>query len=65
METSTLLSAGAWAEQTFGSVRLGHRSCSERAVTMATAIAHDPSASLPQQMGSEAASHAFQDFVGE
>src|SRR3989440_507674 len=63
METSTLLSARAWAEQTFGSVRLGHRSRTARAVTMATAIAHDPAASLPQQMGSEAASHAAYRFL--
>ena len=58
METSTLLSALGWAEQTFGAVRLGHRSRTERAVTMAAAIAHDPGASLPKQMGSEAALHA-------
>jgi hypothetical protein len=32
METSTLLSAQEWAEQTFGSVRLGHQDRTERAV---------------------------------
>src|SRR2546423_1789497 len=63
METSTLLSAQQWAEQTFGSVNLGHRSRRERAVTMATAIAAAPAASLPKQMGSEAALHAAYRFL--
>src|SRR3989440_24330 len=63
METSTLLSAQQWAEQTFGSVNLGHRSRRERAVTMAAAIAADPAASLPKQMGSEAALHGAYRFL--
>jgi hypothetical protein len=63
METSTLVSAPAWAEQTFGEVRLGHRSRTERAVAMAAAIAADPAASLPKQMGSEAALHAAYRFL--
>ena len=63
METSTLLSAPQWAEQTFGSVNLGHRSRRERAVTMAAAIAADPAASLPKQMGSEAALHGAYRFL--
>jgi hypothetical protein len=63
METSTLLSAPAWAEQTFGEVRLGHRSRTERAVAIASAIAADPTASLPKQMGSEAALHATYRFL--
>jgi hypothetical protein len=63
METSTLLSAPEWAEQTFGGVRLGHRSRTERAVAMATAIAADPAASLPKQMGSESALHAAYRFL--
>jgi Transposase DNA-binding/Transposase Tn5 dimerisation domain len=63
METSTLLSAPEWAEQTFGQVRLGHRSREERAMTMAAAIAADPGASLPKQMGSEAALHAAYRFL--
>ncbi len=62
METSTLLSAQPWAEQTFGEVRLGHRSRTRRAVTMAAAIATDPAASLPKQMGSEAALHGAYRF---
>ena len=63
METSTLLSAHAWAEQTFGEVRLGHRSRTQRAVAMAAAIARDPAASLPKQMGSEAAVHGAYRFL--
>src|SRR5438128_12628830 len=63
METSTLLCAQQWAEETFGEVRLGHRSREERAVTMAAAFAADPGASLPKQMGSEAALHAAYRFL--
>src|SRR5437667_2979048 len=63
METSTLLSAQQWAEQTFGSVNLGDRSRRERAVTMAAAIAADQAASLPKQMGSEAALHGAYRFL--
>ncbi len=63
METNTLLCAQAWAEQTFGQVRLGHRRRTERAVKMATAIAADPAASLPKQMGSEADLHGAYRFL--
>ena len=63
METNTLLCAPEWAEQTFGQVRLGHRRRTERAVKMATAIAADPAASLPKQMGSEAALHGAYRFL--
>jgi hypothetical protein len=58
MNPSTLLSARHWAEDTFGSVRLGDRRRTERAVEMACAIAHDPAASLPAQMQDEAATQA-------
>ena len=63
METSTLLSAQEWAEQTFGEVQLGHRRRRERAVKMAAAIAADPAGSLPKQMGNEAALHAAYRFL--
>ena len=63
METSTLLLAPSWAEQTFGSVRLGHQRRTERAVAMAAAIATDAGASLPKQMGSEAEAHAAYRFL--
>src|SRR6266436_5891772 len=63
METSTLLSAQQWAHKTFGEVDLRHRSREERAVTMAAAMAADPAASLPKQMGSEAEAHAAYRFL--
>jgi Transposase DNA-binding/Transposase Tn5 dimerisation domain len=63
METSTLLSAQQWAEETFGEVNLGDPRREERAVTMAAAMAMAPAASLPQQMGSEAATHAAYRFL--
>ncbi len=63
MNASTLLSAQQWAEHTFGSVRLGHQDRTERAVKMAQAIAHDPSASLPAQMQSGAATEAAYRFL--
>jgi Transposase DNA-binding/Transposase Tn5 dimerisation domain len=50
MNTSMLLSAKEWAEQTFGSVRLGDHRRKRRAVLMAERIAHDPASSLPAQM---------------
>jgi hypothetical protein len=58
MEPGTLMSARQWAEQTFGEVQLGDQRREQRAVTMAAAMAADPAASLPQQMGSEGQTHA-------
>jgi hypothetical protein len=58
MQTGTLMSAQQWAEQTFGEVDLGHQRREERVVRIATAMAIDPGASLPQQMGSEGEAHA-------
>jgi Transposase DNA-binding len=63
MNTSSLLSAHEWAQQTFGAVWLGDQRRVERALVMAEAIAHDPSASLPAQMQSEAALHAASRFL--
>lgn len=63
METRTLLSAPAWAQQTFGQVDLGHRDRQERVVKIATAMAADPAGSLPKQMGSEANLHAAYRFL--
>jgi hypothetical protein len=63
MEPGTLLSAQQWAEQTFGEVQLGHQQREERAVKMAAAMAIDPAASLPQQMGSEGQAHAAYRFL--
>ncbi len=63
MEPGTLLSARHWAEQTFGEVELGDQRREQRAVTMAAAMAADPAASLPQQMGSEGQAHAAYRFL--
>ncbi len=62
METRSLLSAPAWAQQTFGQVDLGHRDRKARVVKIAAAMAADPSGSLPKQMGSEANLHAAYRF---
>lgn len=63
MKTSTLLSALQWAQETFGSVRLGDQRRTERAVEIASAIAHNPAASLPAQMQSDAATEAAYRFL--
>jgi hypothetical protein len=63
METSKLLSAQQWAEQTFGEVELGHRRRAQRVVRLAAAMATNPAASLPQQMGSEGQAHAAYRFL--
>ncbi|MFL5592426.1 MAG: transposase DNA-binding-containing protein, partial [Ktedonobacteraceae bacterium] len=44
MNASTLLSALQWAEDTFGTVRLGDQRRTVRAVEIASAIAHNPAA---------------------
>src|SRR2546421_5329898 len=63
MNSSTLLSASQWAEDTFGSVRLGDQRRTERAVAIASAIAHEPAASLPAQMQDEAALEGAYRFL--
>jgi len=49
------LSAEAWAKQQWGTVRLGDRRRTERAVEMGMRMAAHPEASLPTQMGSKGA----------
>jgi hypothetical protein len=44
------LHLGTWAEQQFGSARLGDERRTRRVVTMASAMVAHPSASLPQQL---------------
>ena len=61
MNASTLLSAVQWAEDTFGSVRLGDQRRTARAVESASA--HNPAASLPAQMQDEAATEATYRFL--
>src|SRR6266852_1519686 len=63
MNANTLLSALQWAENTFGSVHLGDQRRTERAVEIASAIAHNPAASLPEQMQDEAATEAAYRFL--
>src|SRR5713226_1350741 len=63
MNPNTLLSALQWAEYTFGNVRLGDQRRTERAVEIASAIAHNPAASLPAQMQDEAATEAAYRFL--
>ena len=63
MNPSTMLSALHWAEYTFGNVHLGDVRRTERAVAIASAIAHDPAASLPAQMPDEAALEGTYRFL--
>ena len=63
MNASTMLSALHWAEYTFGSVYLGDVRRTQRAVKIASAIAHNPAASLPAQMADEAALEATYRFL--
>ena len=63
MNASTLLSALQWAEDTFGTVRLGDQRRTVRAVEIASAIAQNPAASLPAQMQDDAATEAAYRFL--
>src|SRR6266705_2847317 len=63
MNPSTMLSALHWAEDTFGSVHLGDVRRTQRAVAIASAIAHNPAATLPAQMPDEAALEATYRFL--
>src|SRR5438309_2343478 len=63
MNASTLLSALQWAEDAFGTVHLGDQRRTERAVAIASAIAHNPAATLPEQMQDEAALEATYRFL--
>src|SRR5881275_2483591 len=63
MNASSMLSALQWAEYTFGSVHLGDVRRTQRAVAIASAIAHNPAASLPVQMPDEAALEATYRFL--
>lgn len=63
MNPSSMLSALHWAEYTFGSVQLGDVRRTQRAVAIASAIAHNPVASLPAQLPDEAALEATYRFL--
>jgi hypothetical protein len=63
MQVQARLSAQQWAQTTYGEVRLGDQRRTERAVSMGAALAREPMASLPQQLGSHAASKAAYRFL--
>ncbi|MDO9714784.1 IS4/Tn5 family transposase DNA-binding protein, partial [Paracraurococcus lichenis] len=50
--------AGSWAERQWGEVDLGNHRRTRRAVTMGAAMAAQPAAGLPGQMGSWAGAKA-------
>lgn len=58
MEPYAVQSATEWAVKTYGPVRLADQRRTERAVKLASGLAHKPMASLPAQMGSLAATKA-------
>ena len=56
-------SASEWAVMTYGSVMLGDERRTQRAVKIAHALARDPMASLPKQLGGQAATKAGYRFL--
>lgn len=63
MERQMRESATEWAVMTYGSVMLGHEQRTQRAVKIASALARDPMASLPKQLGDQAATKAGYRFL--
>jgi hypothetical protein len=63
MEVSAILEANEWAVKTYGSVRLLDKRRIQRAVQIASAMARDPMASIPKQMGGTAATKATYRFL--
>jgi hypothetical protein len=63
MHLQATVNAEQWAQTTYGETRLGDQRRTERAVRIGTALARDPMASLPQQLGSHAASKAAYRFL--
>lgn len=64
MNEAMLLNASEWAIETFGRVELGDPRRTDRAVQMASAMAVEPAASLPLQMGNASALQAAYRFLG-
>ncbi len=58
MEMKVAQSAEEWAVMTYGSVMLGDQRRTERSVQVARALGRQPTASLPAQLGSHAATKA-------
>src|ERR1700738_2789036 len=62
MKAMQVLDAKEWAVETFGEVELGDPRRRDRLVQIAAAMAEDPAASLPTQMGDPTALHAAHRF---
>jgi len=58
MKAMSVLDAKEWARETFGEVELGDPRRRDRVVQVAAAMAEDPAATLPTQMGDPSALHA-------
>ena len=65
MNTPTSWDFMTWARQTFGTAQLGDARRTERAVTTAAGILRCPNASLPRQMGSQAATEGAYHLLAE
>ena len=63
MERNMRSSANEWAVMTYGSVRLGDERRTQRAVKMASALARDPMATFPKQLGGQGATKAGYRFL--
>ena len=63
MEMNRSGSAAEWAVLTYGAVMLGDGRRTQRAVKMASALARDPMASFPKQLGGQAATKAGYRFL--
>jgi hypothetical protein len=63
MEMKMSGSAREWAVMTYGSVMLGDQRRTQRAVKIASALARDPMASLPKQLGGPAGTKAAYRFL--
>ncbi len=63
MQENCMESASEWAVKTFAGAHLAHADRSERVIKMGSALARDPQASLPKQMGDQAATKAAYRFL--
>ena len=63
LEWESVLSPQAWAQATFGEVRLRDKRRTERTVKLAEAIAREPSGSLPKQLGARKEVQATYRFL--
>jgi hypothetical protein len=63
LEWETVLCPQAWAQATFGEVRLRDKRRTERAVKLAEALAGEPSGSLPTQLGARKEVQASYRFL--